>query len=66
MPFHITDDPERDFLDHERMEREIAKTYPKCACCDEPIIQEFAVNIGRLWFCDDCLDDHRKETISDD
>lgn len=34
---------------------------PKCAECGKPIQQETAVILYGDWYCDECLDDFRKE-----
>ena len=63
--FFHSDDPIADFDAHDKYTAEQVRTYPKCYCCEEHIVQEDAVNIGSLWFCDECLSDHRKVTIND-
>ena len=44
----------------ERRERELEQL-PKCARCEDPIQQERAVCIDGVWYCDECLEDCRKE-----
>lgn len=60
-----SDDPLRDFANYDSYTQEQLRTYPKCFCCEEPITDEYAVHIGSMWFCDECLSSHRRETINE-
>ena len=50
----------------ERYDREAAKwrsKLPSCQRCGGEIMQETAVCIEGRWYCDDCLDNYRKEVF---
>lgn len=56
-----TDDPERDFAEWDAEQQEKLDKLPICSECEEHIQQEDAVCIHGEWFCDDCLNDMRKD-----
>ena len=58
MPY--TDDPLADFLHRDMEEQRWLERLPKCAECDKPIQQEYAVKIDDNWLCDGCLENMRK------
>ena len=45
----------------ESRKEQLLELLPECELCGEPIQQEDAVYICGMWFCDDCLDNNRKE-----
>lgn len=60
MPY--TDDPLKDFENHEREQAKRLERLPKCANCGEPIQDEFYYEINDEPICQECLDrDFRKE-----
>ncbi len=46
---------------HDAEQNRWLERLPKCSICGEPIQQDMAVCIHGDWYCDDCLDDMRKE-----
>lgn len=52
-----------EIYDRER-ERKLEKL-PTCRDCAQPIQQWDAVEIDGEWYCDQCLNDRRRETIDD-
>lgn len=42
----------------DRLETALARL-PKCELCGEPIQQEMAVYLDGVYYCDECLHDHR-------
>jgi hypothetical protein len=57
----FTDDPIADFNRLDAKQSAWLKKLPTCQICGKPIQQERAVCMEGFWFCDDCLDDCRKE-----
>lgn len=47
------------FYYRERCIEDGMKSLPKCEICGEPIQQEMAVYIDGVYYCDECLHDHR-------
>ena len=60
MPFR-TDDPVADFERHDRDQARRLKRLPTCERCGDAIQQERAVCIEGFWYCDECLDEYRRE-----
>ena len=60
---YYTDNPERDFLRHDRrQERERAKL-PVCWYCEEPIQDEEFFLVNDIVFCEECMNrNFRKRT----
>lgn len=56
-----TDDPIRDFLEHDAEQQEKLKNLPECCDCGQKIQQEKAVYINGEWICDNCLDSYRRD-----
>ena len=46
---------------NERRLEQIIELLPICEECGNPIQQEDAVYIGGAWYCDDCLNENRKD-----
>lgn len=61
MPY--SDDPVRDFEQHDREQAKWLAKLPKCGICGEPIQDEHMYLINDEFVCPDCLDrDFRKDT----
>ena len=60
--FYRTDNPIADFNRYDREQSRRAKRLPVCELCGERIYQDDAVCINGSWYCDECLDDCRKDT----
>lgn len=56
-----TDEPAYDWDSYCREEQKRINKLPVCFCCDEHIQQETAVRIDGNWYCDECLDDMRRD-----
>lgn len=55
----FTDDPLRDFERHSREQEEALDSLPHCVMCGEPI-QEYGYEFEDGWWCEDCVEDHRR------
>ena len=64
MPFR-TDDPVADFNRHDREQARRLRQLPTCERCGDAIQQEKAVCIEGFWYCDDCLDEYRREVVDE-
>ena len=53
--FVMTDDPLRDFEEHDRMKEEWLAGRPVCASCGEPIQEEMAYLIAGEYYCESCV-----------
>lgn len=51
------------FESRDRMQAKWLKNLPTCEYCGEAIQQERAVCIDGYWYCDECLERHKKEVI---
>ena len=60
MPFR-TDDPVADFVRHDWKQSKSLERLPICERCGNRIEQEWAVCIEGFWYCDECLENYRKE-----
>ena len=58
-----TDDPVADFERHDREQARRLAKLPTCERCGDAIQQERAVCIEGFWYCDECLDNYRREVI---
>lgn len=50
---------------YDRMCASWERKLPCCELCGEPIQQWDAVRIAGRWYCDECLREHREETIEE-
>lgn len=64
MPY-LTDDPVADFNRWDAEQSRRLKRHPTCQICGQAIQQERAVCLEGFWFCDECLDDNRKDVEED-
>ena len=55
-----TDDPVADFERWDAEQEEKLKKLPKCCECGEPIQDDSCFEIGGDYYCEDCMEDHRK------
>lgn len=56
-----TDDPIRDFWEHEREADQWLKSRPKCRICGEHIQDNVAFHEESIgWICDDCMNEFRR------
>lgn len=62
----LSDDPALDFDRYDREQARWLAKLPTCQRCGDAIQQERAVCIEGFWFCDECLDDYRREVIPDE
>ena len=57
-----SDDPVRDFENHDRQQAKQMRELPVCADCDEPISDDFCYEINGEYICQWCMDSlHRKD-----
>ena len=56
----FTDDPERDFLNHDRKQGERLNRLPKCELCGDPIQNGYAFEYEGDLYCEECFDWHIK------
>ena len=61
MPY--SDDPIRDFEQHDREQVKRLAELPVCDYCEEPIQDEAAYYINGEWYCENCLEDHFKRAV---
>ena len=55
-----SDDPDRDFLEHDRAAEEWLSRRPVCDICGHPIQEDIALRIDDMWICDDCVSANRR------
>lgn len=55
MGIHRTDNPIRDFLNHEKEQEDWLSRRPECADCGEHIQDEHAYYINGEWMCQSCM-----------
>lgn len=53
----FTDDPLRDFHNHDAEQERQLERLPKCSRCGNPIQQDNVVCIGGRLYCDSCIED---------
>lgn len=58
-----TDDPIRDFEQHDAEQNMWLEKMPVCADCDEHIQDETAFYINGEWICENCMDSYRREVL---
>lgn len=67
MPIFKTDDPIRDFENHDAWQERELKKRPVCEKCKEPITDDYMYEIDDLKLCSDCFteycDKHFKVSI---
>ena len=54
----ITNDPIRDFNEHDYMQMKWLDSRPECDICKKPIQDEYAYRIEGEVICEDCLNRH--------
>ena len=59
----FTDDPVRDFLNHDEEQNRWLEKMPVCADCREHIQDETAFYINGEWICENCMDSYRREVM---
>lgn len=60
-----TDDPLADFARHDAEEQAWLESRPKCACCGEPIQDEYAFEINDELICEECLLVNYRKAVSE-
>lgn len=58
-----SDDPIRDFLNHDAELARQLELRPVCADCCEPIQEEEAYYINGEWICERCIDSYKREVM---
>ena len=58
-----TDDPIRDFLNHDAEQTRQLEQRPICEDCGEPIQDETAFYINGEWICESCMDSYRLDVM---
>lgn len=61
----FTDDPLRDFFEHEAEQEEWLRKRPVCRCCGEPIQDDIAVDLGDGLVCMPCIEAYYTVNIED-
>lgn len=49
------------FMANERRKERLLERLPICVDCKQHILQERAVCLDGVWFCDECLETNRKD-----
>lgn len=65
MGIHRTDDPIRDFMNHEAEQEAWLAKRPVCADCDEPIQDDHYFDINGESICPDCMEGNYRKEIGD-
>lgn len=60
---YLTDDPIADFNRLDAEQTAWLRKLPTCQKCGDAIQQERAVCIEGYWFCDECIENYRREVI---
>lgn len=61
----LSDNPVADFDRWDRQQNKLLERLPRCRRCGKPIQQERAVCIEGIWYCDECLDDYRRDVVDE-
>lgn len=64
MPDYIPDYTEQFDAYEARLERE-SRRYPKCDCCEEPILGDFLYDLGKEILCENCMKDNYRKSTDD-
>lgn len=65
MRIHRSDDPVRDYLNHEAEEESWLAERPVCADCDEPIQDDYCFEINGEYICPRCMEDLHRRDVDD-
>ena len=65
MSIHYSDNPLRDFENHEAEQEKALEELPKCSCCGDPIQQDYALVINDEWFCTSCQNEYWMKDVED-
>lgn len=60
-----TDDPIRDFMNHEAEQEAWLAERPICADCDEPIQDDHCFEINGEYICPRCMEDLHRRDVDD-
>lgn len=63
MGIHRSDDPIKDFLNHDAEQEAWLAERPVCADCDEHIQDESAYYINGEWICMNCMSAYEREVL---
>ena len=61
-----TDNPLRDFANHEAEQEEALKKLPLCEICEERIQDEYGICIDGTWYHEECFNNEYRKSISFD
>ena len=62
MPYYpLTDDPHKDFDNHEAQREFWLRKRPRCSECGEHIQDEYAYYYADKWICEKCMKQYRQE-----